>query len=247
MQDPVTVPFHEAIPRYHQIAQVLRQRAAAGELGGAAGFTEQALCDEFGVSRTTIRQALGMLKRDGVLQSRRGVGTRLVESEPKSLPYTRSSGDPLHFALGTRPRILAVAKVEPPPEVAAFLRLAPGEPALKIERAHDLGGEPLSLVISYVPVFLATKFTRAALKDRSIYELLWAHFGLAQKKSVHTIRVARADGTLASHLGIALADPVLHIRSLANLTDERPIRWTDNYFREDRYQYTAEMSWKKPK
>src|SRR5437763_378819 len=76
---PAPIPFHEAIPRYHQIAQLLRQRAATGELGAKdgkkKGFTEQALCDEFGVSRTTIRQALGMLKRDGVLASRRGVGT----------------------------------------------------------------------------------------------------------------------------------------------------------------------------
>ena len=68
-----------------------------------------------------------------------------------------------------------------------------------------------------------------------------------QKRSTHTIRVARADGLVASHLGVALTDPVLHIRSLGYLEDGAPIRWTENYFREDRYEYTAEMTWKKAK
>jgi GntR family transcriptional regulator len=237
------IPFHESIPRYHQIAQVLRQRVVGGE---ARGFTEQALCAEFGVSRTTIRQALGMLKRDGVLASRRGVGTRLLETEPRRLPYTRSSGDPLHAGLGTKARILAVTRTVPSPEIAAFLKLAGGEQAVRIERLHELGGEPLSLVVSYVPPFLAKEFTRATLKEKAIYEVLWERFGLVQKKSVHTIRVARADERVASQLGIALADPVLYIRSAAHLEDGQPIRWTDNWVREDRYQYTAEMTWKKP-
>ena len=66
------------MPRYHQIARLLRQRAAAGP----AGFTEHGLCAEFGVSRTTIRQALELLKRDGMLRSRRGVGSRIVSELP---------------------------------------------------------------------------------------------------------------------------------------------------------------------
>src|SRR4051812_20540954 len=131
---PAPIPFHEAIPRYHQIAQVLRQRAASGELGTKdgknKGFTEQALCDEFGVSRTTIRQALGMLKRDGVLASRRGVGTRLIEPDPANVPYTRSSGDPLHAAIGSKPRIVSVTKEPAPPEIGKFLQLANDEPVL---------------------------------------------------------------------------------------------------------------------
>ena len=81
------LPFHDSIPLYHQIAQVLRQRAAQGADGGLA--TEQALCAEFGVSRTTIRQALASLKREGLLQSRRGVGTRLVR--PRSALCARTS------------------------------------------------------------------------------------------------------------------------------------------------------------
>ena len=47
-------------------------------------------------------------------------------------------------------------------------------------------------------------------------------------------------------LGIALADPVLRIQASAFLSDGKPIRWTDNYFREDQYEYVAEMEWPAP-
>ena len=236
------IPFHASIPLYHQIAQLLRQRAGAGA-GPLA--TEQALCNEFGVSRTTIRQALGMLKRDGLLESRRGVGTRLIAAGVKRT-LVRSSGDPLHAGLGSEPKIVEIARREPPPEVASFLALADGELALYMVRTHEIDGAPLSVVVSYLPAWLAPGVTRAALRKQTLHELLWTRFDLRQKRSVHTIRVGRADTRVASLLGIALSDPVLHIQSSAYLQNGQPIRWTDNYFREDRYQYTAEMEWKTP-
>lgn len=237
---PAPLPFHSAIPRYHQIAQLLRQRAS----GGGAGFTEQALCAEFGVSRSTIRQALELLKREGMLKSRRGVGTQLVGTPRVLQTYTRSSGDPLHAALGTRPRLLALGKAKAPEAVQKFLGV---ESVVRIDRLHELDGAPISLVVSYLPAKLADGITRAALRERSLHEVLWHRFRLLQKRSSHSIRIGRADGEIASRLGIALTDPVLHIRSRAYLDDGRPIRWTDNYFREDRYEYTAEMTWKRPK
>lgn len=237
------LPFHEAIPRYHQIAQLLRQRALA-EAGGALA-TEQALCAEFGVSRTTVRQALAVLKRDGLLESRRrGVGTRIGRSRART--HTRSSGDPLHQGLGSKPRVVSIGAKQPPREAAAHLGLAAGEPALRILRTHELGGEPLSVVDSWLPLAVAPRLSAAALRSKTLHELLWERYGLAQARSTHVIRVARADDRIARLLGVALADPLLQITSSVVLADGRPIRWTRNWFREDRYQYTAEMAWKKP-
>ena len=236
-------PFHHAIPLYHQIAQLLRQRVSGSTEPGLA--TEQALCAEFGVSRTTVRQALAALKRDGLLQSRRGVGTRIVP--PRAVrTYTRSSGDPLHAGLGSEQRIVSFGMGAPPAPAAGFLGLAPGEPALGIVRTHALEGAPLSVVASWLPAQYAARITPAAVRGQTMHELLWRRFGLLQKKSVHTIRVGRADARIASLLGITIADPVLYIQSSVRLAGGRPVRWTENWFREDRYQYTAEMEWKKP-
>jgi GntR family transcriptional regulator len=42
-------------------------------------------------------------------------------------------------------------------------------------------------------------------------------------------------------------DPVLYIQSAAYQENGHPIRFTQNYFREGRYEYVAEMFWDKPK
>ena len=238
------LPFHSSIPLYHQIAQLLRLRVSGSAADGLS--TEQALCAEFGVSRTTIRQALAALKEEGLLESKRGVGTRIVR--PKVVaPHIRSNGDPLHAGLGSEPRIVMFGLSTPPAAAAEFLEMSPEDPALRILRTHQLDREPLSVVESWLPAEVSGRVTPAALRGTTLHDLLWQRYGILQAKSTHTIRVARADARLAQLLGIAIADPLLYIQSSVRLSDGRPIRWTENWFREERYQYTAEMHWKKPK
>ena len=232
-------------PLHHQIAQVLRMRVEAGEWGGDGPLgTERKLCEEFGVSRTTVRQALSKLKEEGLLQSRRGVGTRGVAKAGKRR-VVRSVGDPLHASVNSRPRVVSSAEVGAPPAVAAFFGIAAGSPLFQLVRVHDLDDEPLSVVVSYLPASLGRNLSRRMLRD-PMYRLLWQRFGIRLKRSVHTLRVARADATIASLLGVGLAEPVLRVQSSVYLADGQPIRWTDNFFREDRYEYKAEMEWPDP-
>ncbi|MEJ0070641.1 MAG: GntR family transcriptional regulator [Pseudomonadota bacterium] len=240
----MALPFNAAIPLYHQIAHLILMRAQSGDPPGRQLPTEQALCVEFGVSRTTIRQALDVLKRQSLLQSRRGVGTRFVGA-PAKPKLVASSGDPLHAELGTRDHIVSLQTVPAPGQVVEFFGQAPGSMLFRLIRVNDLEGTPLSVVISYLPKAMATILTRAALR-KPVHEVLWERCGLRQHRSVHKVGVARADEQVASLLKVGLTDPVLHVQSAVYLDDGAPIRWTENYFREDRYQYSAEMIWDKP-
>lgn len=238
-------PIRSSVPLHHQIAQVLKGRIESGVWGGSAPLTtEQGLCEEFGVSRTTVRQALGQLKQAGLLESRAGVGTRGVAA-PVKRKVARSGGDPLHAALATKPRFVTLGEVPAPPAVAAFFGLASGAAIWHFVRVHMLDERPLSVVDSYMPAELGRQLGRSELQ-RPMHELLWDKFSIALKRSVHTLRVGRADVDIASLLGVALADPVLRIQSSVYLAKDKPIRWTENYFREDGYEYVAEMEWPAP-
>lgn len=240
------LPYNPAVPLYYQLAQLLRSRMTGRASGDGRLPSEHALCLEFGVSRTTIRQALAFLKTQGLLASRRGVGT-FVSGAPEGEARTEATGDPLHHGLGTTIRVISIERVAPPARVRELLGSAAEPDVLRIVRVHHLGGAPLSVVVTYIPRSLASAFTRRALRRASIYDILWRAQGLRIGKSVHTVRVARADEHVAPLLGVPLMDPVLHIRSEGYLEDGRPIRLTDNYFREGRYQYTAEMFWNQPR
>src|SRR5688572_22827999 len=76
MTTPIGVAYHPSVPRHLQIQRVLRGRIESGEWAGDHPIpTEMELLAEFGVSRTTIREALGVLTRDGLIARHRGRGS----------------------------------------------------------------------------------------------------------------------------------------------------------------------------
>ena len=104
--------MNSSIPMYYQIAQVLRHRITSGELGADGKLTtERAMCEEFGVSRTTVRHAFSHLKQERLLSSQRGVGTRRTAMGPPPKKYVGSSADPLHAAVPSKPRVVSLKLV----------------------------------------------------------------------------------------------------------------------------------------
>lgn len=231
-----------SVPLHYRIAQVLRSRLESGTWpSDGTVATEQRLCEEFSASRTTVRQALSQLKLAGLLESRTGVGTRGVAALGKRR-VVRSGGDPLHAGLGTKARVVSLGVVPASAPIAGFFKMSPGAAVWHSVRVHMLDDTPLSVVDSYLPAELGASIKRADLR-RSTYELLWEKFRIRLHRSVHTLRVGRAELDVAAMLGISLADPLLRIQSCVYLQDETPIRWIENYFREDKYEYVAEMEW----
>ena len=65
-----------AVPLYFQVANALQARIFSGAIGpGALVGTEKDLASTFGVSRITVRKAIELLRRDGLLDAERGRGT----------------------------------------------------------------------------------------------------------------------------------------------------------------------------
>src|SRR3979409_768509 len=64
------------VPKYAQIADIFRQRISRGIWAqGLRLPANEELATEFGVSRVTIRQAVDLLARDGIIEARQGRGT----------------------------------------------------------------------------------------------------------------------------------------------------------------------------
>ena len=71
-------------PRYMQILSVLSQRVETGQYPLEERLpTESELCDEFGASRFTVREALRRLVDHGMVQRRQGAGSIVVAASPQ--------------------------------------------------------------------------------------------------------------------------------------------------------------------
>lgn len=66
-------------PLYQQIADIIRRRIADGVYPPRRAIpSEAALCEEFGVSRNTVRAAVRLLGEQGVTRTVRGKGTYVL-------------------------------------------------------------------------------------------------------------------------------------------------------------------------
>lgn len=80
------------VRRYVAVAQALKDRILSGDLGiGATLPAERDLCDQFGVSRETVRSALRLLREERLVTSRPGAGT--VVTTPRSSEAFRLSAN----------------------------------------------------------------------------------------------------------------------------------------------------------
>lgn len=67
-------------PKYHRVADALRRMMRNGTYpAGQRLPAESALVEQFGVSLPTLRQGLGLLRQEGLIESRHGVGTFVTE------------------------------------------------------------------------------------------------------------------------------------------------------------------------
>ncbi|WP_414169451.1 GntR family transcriptional regulator [Streptoverticillium reticulum] len=150
--------------KYEQIADSLRRRITEGEFGpGDLLPSGRDLCEQWGVSRATVNKAFDVLRADGVVVARQGLGFRVTETPVarsaggRRAEHTRVSGGRPFRRLGTPVREV------PPAHVVEALGLRPGEFALRRDRLMLLDdGSPLSLVSAWFPPDIANRCPKLA-------------------------------------------------------------------------------------
>jgi GntR family transcriptional regulator len=113
-------------PKYQRIADELRAAIRAGDLrAGERMPAETELVDRFGVSLPTIRQALGVLRAEGVIESRQGIGTfvrdnRRLQRRSRHR-YGRARDDKKLLTSHLRHQILSARRETPPQHISELL------------------------------------------------------------------------------------------------------------------------------
>jgi DNA-binding GntR family transcriptional regulator len=143
-------------PRYRQILNVLSQRVETGQYPLEERLpTETELCEEFGASRFTVREALRRLVDHGMLQRRQGAGSVVVAVAPQAryVQSLSSLADLSQLAFDTDYEMLSSAPVTLPADIAADIAGVAGSRwwLMKGLRRSRPSGNVLCYVHSYIP------------------------------------------------------------------------------------------------
>lgn len=229
------------MPLYHKLALILRNRILSGELReGEYIPTEFQLSEIYSVSRTTVRQAVAELCRQGLLERRQGKGTVVRKQKmQREVPGLSSFYEEIAEA-GRKPgtQTLSIETMEPPNDlVASELRLGPCERVVCLTRKRFVDGELLGLSISYFKEQFWNELGAVAedFNDSSLYVLLESR-GHELAWATETIEAVPCDRELAKLLGVPAGLPMLVSGRTVYGRDDQPLEHAYNKFRGDKYQ-----------
>jgi GntR family transcriptional regulator len=244
---PEIVDPNDFLPRYIQLANILRERILKGELEPRRSIpSERQLEKLFSVSRPTIRQAIDLLIRQGFLYREHGKGTFV---SPPKLQKTISeltsfSEDMKRRSLTPGARILEFGLVEPPEAVRRHLELpAECKQILKVERLRMGDDIPMGIQTSYLHLPEGATITEQDLEEnQSIYRLLLEKFHLVPSEADETLEVTVATPREAELLGVAPGSPLLLSERTTFSQERQAFEFVKILYRGDRYRYYAKLT-----
>ncbi len=147
--------------RYQQLAESLEAEIRAGRIGvGDLLPTEATLTRQFDVSRHTVREALRLLRDQGLITSRQGMGSRVRSASPRAayVEALTSVDDLLEFALATHLEQIKVEEVVADDALASVLGPEPGRRWVRISglrAANDEEATPICWADLYLDPTIA--------------------------------------------------------------------------------------------
>ena len=239
----------EHIPLYYQLQQILRKKISSGRILPQEPLpTENELCEEYGVSRTTVRQAFAALINEGLITRTPGKGTFLAHQDPsrKVVHYfdTVLSLENYSGYSKLEKKVHHRGLVTPNTKTAALFDLDPGRKLYCIRGIRLQDSIPICYFITSVSSDYSGLIGGENIKETTILSVLEKRMGKKITKVRQDIKASKSDDRIARFLEIKKGDPVLELECTYYVDEDKVIEVGLNYFHADRYNYTMELTYK---
>ncbi|GEO85389.1 phosphonate metabolism transcriptional regulator PhnF [Ciceribacter naphthalenivorans] len=232
----------KGVALWRQIADRIRASITQGDYD-ATGMVpaETQLAAAFGVNRHTVRSALAALAQEGIVRAAQGRGTMIVRRDKFTFPIARRTR--FTEGIGAQARdlegLLLSSGREPASEdVARRLKLAIGEPVIRLDALRKADGRPLSRTTTWFP---AERFhgIDVAFRRRGSITCALEDLGVADYlREVTEISAIHAEPDDVADLALTPGAIVLVTRALNTDMDGIPMQYAVTRFPADRVEFT---------
>ncbi|WP_203433706.1 GntR family transcriptional regulator [Jiangella asiatica] len=219
--------------KYLQVRDYLRSLVGSELRPGDPVPSERVLCERFGVSRMTVRQAVDALVVEGILERVQGRGTFVappkVDLQIRLASFTEEM---TRRGMTAGVRVLSAGIIPAEADIADALEVKPGAEVIHLHRLRFADDEPMAVEHTWLPAVRLPGFLDDG-SPSSVYVELDAR-GLVPDWGEDTIDAGEADHEEARLLTIKPGKPVLRISRRA-FTGDQAIEYSRSAYRSDRY------------
>lgn len=228
------------VPMYRQIADAIRKKVKEGDLlVGDALPTEAQLCEEFSVSRVTVRQAIKLLVEQEVLESIQGSGTyvRDVKVNYDIYQMTGFYEKVSDRGVATHSDVLAFEIIKPSPAIASVLQLDGDQRVYYVKRVRFIDDSPVNLEETWLPLALFPDLNYKVMCN-SKYQYIENEKKMVIDRSEQEILPVMPPDEVVERLHVAPDQPILEKITTGYLDNGTVFEYSRNYFKSSDYKFT---------
>jgi GntR family transcriptional regulator len=231
---------NNSVPAYLKLYRILKQRISEGAYDKRLPI-EKKLCEEFNVSRLTVRRSLEELKREGIVYAKKGKGTFVAENKREEQLTSLGSFSEEAIGEGRQASSLVLRNevISPPPEVVEAFEIPNKGMVLLLERVRFLDDEPLAIEKSYLNPLIDIRILNIIQRDmskKSLYKILRDEFEIGLQRAVEYIEIAQMSKKEAKYLECETGDyGILRHRYTYTASDEC-VEYVVSIYKGERYK-----------
>lgn len=237
-------PAEKFVPNYYRLESHLRESLRNGALRpGDPVPPESSLCQQFGVSRTTVRQALSRLVYEGLITRHRGRGSFVAEPRLEhSKPFLSFEEEMRARGATTGIKLLDMRTEPAEARVAENLGIAEGTPVVVLERLRLVNGQVVGYEIRYLPKRVGEALTPEEIHNQPLVPAVRRILGKARTRLSLRVTASVARRNEARVLEMKVGAPVLIREHTWYFEPEGPMQYGKSVFRGDRYQMSVDFT-----
>ncbi len=202
-------------PRYQELADILQREIETETYPvGTRMPTELALCDRFGVSRFTVREAFRRLIDNGMVIRRQGSGTVVVSKNPTTMFVQKlnSIEELLQYSKETVLKVKNSQSIQADSKLATLFGCNPGEAWHKIEGIRYLDEKsPICWTDVYVRPEHKALADQIGKDETPVFMVIEREFGVVAEKIAMNLFAGSIEEQKAWELGVEPLSPTLII------------------------------------
>ncbi|WP_010531649.1 GntR family transcriptional regulator [Lentibacillus jeotgali] len=239
----MALDYTNSIPLYIQLKERIERKIMDGVYTGKIP-SERELIDEYYVSRSTVRQAIDALTREGTLEKKPGRGTFVALKPINDWLGSLSSTSETIQRMGMDPgaKLVKAEGVQLPKHLQKLTGL---REAVHIKRVRYADHIPIGVENNYYPVEIGENIMEYDLNKVSLYDLLEQKLGVLSIEADQNIRSERIAKEDAKLLTVPASTSMLVAERNLRDVNGNFIEYELASYRSDMYSFNIKLSRKK--